>query len=185
MKLEVLHETGVLSVWVSSKPTSLSPNLGCPSKITRRCSKKSHISYVRPESTVSSTSWEGSWLWFRDNQWQVAFKLTLSSFEPHIHGVRNLVYFSFASTNDLSIFFISSISVVSNHQRSHPQERNHWLRCHKRRLRLFQARFRSTLIRGFHQIRRPEHFLLSRKIAGPVDVERGECQPSWMVTFGR
>ncbi|TVY44181.1 Non-canonical non-ribosomal peptide synthetase [Lachnellula subtilissima] len=48
------------------------------------------------------------------NQWQVDFNLTLSSFEPHIHGVRNLVDFSLATPNNASIFFISSVGIVNN-----------------------------------------------------------------------
>lgn len=42
------------------------------------------------------------------------FNLTLSSFEPHIHGVRNLVDFSLATPNNASIFFISSVGIVNN-----------------------------------------------------------------------
>ncbi|KAL3420250.1 L-aminoadipate-semialdehyde dehydrogenase (nonribosomal peptide synthetase) [Phlyctema vagabunda] len=45
------------------------------------------------------------------NQWQVDFNLSLSSFEPHIRGVRNLVDFSIQSENNAKIFFISSVAV--------------------------------------------------------------------------
>lgn len=51
-----------------------------------------------------------------DNQWQVDFNLTLSFFEPHIRGVRNLIDFSLESHNSASIFFISSVGVVNNRQ---------------------------------------------------------------------
>lgn len=46
------------------------------------------------------------------SQWQVDFNLTLSSFEPHVRGVRNLVDFSAQSAKQAPIFFISSISTV-------------------------------------------------------------------------
>ncbi|OBZ65541.1 2-succinylbenzoate--CoA ligase, chloroplastic/peroxisomal [Grifola frondosa] len=50
------------------------------------------------------------------NAWQVDFNLTLSSFEPLIAGVRNLVQFSLDSARSTppSILFISSISVLQN-----------------------------------------------------------------------
>ncbi|RDW77667.1 hypothetical protein BP6252_05720 [Coleophoma cylindrospora] len=45
------------------------------------------------------------------NQWQVDFNLSVSSFEPHIRGVRNFVDFSVQSKHGASIFFISSVAV--------------------------------------------------------------------------
>jgi thioester reductase-like protein len=49
-----------------------------------------------------------------DNQWQVDFNLNLSSFEPHIRGVRHLVDFALESSINPAIFFISSVGVVKN-----------------------------------------------------------------------
>ena len=51
-----------------------------------------------------------------DNQWHVDFNLALPAFEPHIRGVRTLVDFCIDSRYHASIFFISSIGVVSNQQ---------------------------------------------------------------------
>ncbi|EXJ86687.1 hypothetical protein A1O3_03640 [Capronia epimyces CBS 606.96] len=50
------------------------------------------------------------------NQWQVDFNLSLSSFEPHIRGVRHLVDFALHSAHHrkAGIFFVSSIGVVNN-----------------------------------------------------------------------
>ncbi|CAJ2508788.1 Uu.00g138140.m01.CDS01 [Anthostomella pinea] len=47
------------------------------------------------------------------NQWPVNFNWDLSSFEPHIRGVRHLVDFSLKSTHSTSIFFISSIGSIT------------------------------------------------------------------------
>ncbi|OBZ65571.1 Polyketide synthase HetM [Grifola frondosa] len=58
------------------------------------------------------------------NAWQVDFNLTLSSFEPLIAGVRNLVQFSLDSARSTppSILFISSISVLQNQPSSPSSE---------------------------------------------------------------
>jgi acyl-CoA synthetase (AMP-forming)/AMP-acid ligase II len=48
------------------------------------------------------------------NQWQVDFNLALSSFEPQVQGVRNLVDFCIESRKDANIFFVSSVGVVSD-----------------------------------------------------------------------
>ncbi|KAH8881459.1 acetyl-CoA synthetase-like protein [Thozetella sp. PMI_491] len=48
------------------------------------------------------------------NQWQVDFNLNLSSFEPHIRGIRHLVDFALQSAVNPAIFFVSSVGVVKN-----------------------------------------------------------------------
>ncbi|KAL9583722.1 MAG: hypothetical protein Q9203_004958 [Teloschistes exilis] len=48
------------------------------------------------------------------NQWQVDFNLVLSSFEPHIQGVYNLIDFSAQAAREVPIFFVSSISTIQN-----------------------------------------------------------------------
>lgn len=47
-----------------------------------------------------------------DNQWPVNFNWVLSSFEPHIRGVRNLVDFSLSSLHKPFLLFVSSVSAV-------------------------------------------------------------------------
>ncbi|KAI1333833.1 L-aminoadipate-semialdehyde dehydrogenase [Xylariaceae sp. FL0016] len=47
------------------------------------------------------------------NQWPVNFNWDLSSFEPHIRGVRHLIDFSLQSQHQTSIFFISSIGSIT------------------------------------------------------------------------
>ncbi|KAL5341649.1 acetyl-CoA synthetase-like protein [Aspergillus crustosus] len=49
-----------------------------------------------------------------DNQWPVNFNWTISSFEPFICGVRNIILFSHASQLYAFIMFISSISAVGS-----------------------------------------------------------------------
>lgn len=51
------------------------------------------------------------------NQWPVNFNWTLSSFEPYIRGVRNLINFSFSSTHKSFLLFISSVSAVGSWNR--------------------------------------------------------------------
>lgn len=48
------------------------------------------------------------------NAWKVDFNHTLESFEPHIRGVREFVDWSVSSSQHPHIFFVSSISSVSN-----------------------------------------------------------------------
>ena len=48
------------------------------------------------------------------NQWPVNFNMSLSSFEPHILGVRNLVDFSLHSASFAHITFVSSVSTGEN-----------------------------------------------------------------------
>ncbi|KAI0517685.1 hypothetical protein F5B22DRAFT_93766 [Xylaria bambusicola] len=47
------------------------------------------------------------------NQWPVNFNLDLSSFEPHIRGVRHLVDFAKKSRHGSSLFYISSIGSIT------------------------------------------------------------------------
>ena len=47
-----------------------------------------------------------------DNQWPVNFNWALSSFEPYIRGVRNLINFSAASANKSFLLFVSSVAAV-------------------------------------------------------------------------
>ena len=47
-----------------------------------------------------------------DNQWPVNFNWALSSFEPYIRGVRNLIDFSAASVNKSFLLFVSSVAAV-------------------------------------------------------------------------
>ena len=49
-----------------------------------------------------------------DNQWPVNFNWELSSFEPHIRGVRRLVDFVLDSNNTASLVFVSTIGTVSH-----------------------------------------------------------------------
>lgn len=58
-----------------------------------------------------------------DNQWQVDFNLALSSFKPHIAGVRNLINLSANSTLRPTIIFTSSISTLGNWSTKHPNEK--------------------------------------------------------------
>ncbi|KAL8765546.1 MAG: hypothetical protein Q9209_007417 [Squamulea sp. 1 TL-2023] len=46
------------------------------------------------------------------NQWPVNFNWVLSSFEPYVHGVRNLIAFSLTSTHRSFLLFVSSVSAV-------------------------------------------------------------------------
>ena len=46
------------------------------------------------------------------NQWQVDFNLSLSSFEPHVHGVRRLIDFCTESNNNPPILFTSTIATT-------------------------------------------------------------------------
>ncbi|KAL1893341.1 putative secondary metabolism biosynthetic enzyme [Sporothrix stenoceras] len=46
------------------------------------------------------------------NQWPVNFHMQVSSFEPHLRGVRNLVDAAIASPNSPEILFVSSVGVV-------------------------------------------------------------------------
>ncbi|KAI1362368.1 hypothetical protein F5Y08DRAFT_275396 [Xylaria arbuscula] len=47
------------------------------------------------------------------NQWPVNFNLDLSSFEPHIRGVRHLVDFAKKSRHGSSLFYISSVGSIT------------------------------------------------------------------------
>lgn len=47
------------------------------------------------------------------NQWPVNFNLDLSSFEPHIRGVRHLIDFSKKSRHASSLFYISSVGSIT------------------------------------------------------------------------
>lgn len=58
-----------------------------------------------------------------DNQWQVDFNLALSSFKPHIAGVRNLIDLSAKSAIRPSIIFTSSISTLGHWSTKHPNEK--------------------------------------------------------------
>lgn len=49
-------------------------------------------------------------------QWQVDFNLSLSSFEPHVAGVANLIRLSRESPHVVPITFISSVGVAGNWQ---------------------------------------------------------------------
>ena len=54
------------------------------------------------------------------NQWQVDFNLALSSFEPHVQGVRNLIELAASSRNNPPILFTSTVSTVGNWANLHP-----------------------------------------------------------------
>lgn len=53
------------------------------------------------------------------NAWEVNFNLSLDSFEPHVKGVRQFIDFSVHSTYGAGIFFISTISTVTEWPASH------------------------------------------------------------------
>ncbi|KAI4263576.1 MAG: hypothetical protein L6R42_001290, partial [Xanthoria sp. 1 TBL-2021] len=57
------------------------------------------------------------------NQWQVDFNLALSSFKPHIAGVRNLINLSAKSVLHPIIIFTSSVSTLGNWSTKHPNEK--------------------------------------------------------------
>jgi thioester reductase-like protein len=57
-----------------------------------------------------------------DNQWQVDFNISLSSFEPQIAGVAKLIALSSASSTSPPIFFTSSIGTVRFWNDKHPNE---------------------------------------------------------------
>ncbi|KHO00565.1 Male sterility, NAD-binding protein [Metarhizium album ARSEF 1941] len=48
------------------------------------------------------------------NAWPVNFNMSVSSFEPYIRGVRNLVDFSAASSRQVPVVFLSSIGTIAN-----------------------------------------------------------------------
>ncbi|MCJ1242991.1 hypothetical protein MMC30_000187 [Trapelia coarctata] len=54
------------------------------------------------------------------NQWPVDFNLSLSTFEPHIRGVVNLLTLSSASPKRPPILYTSSIATVANWTAKHP-----------------------------------------------------------------
>jgi thioester reductase-like protein len=54
-----------------------------------------------------------------DNQWQVDFNLSLSSFTPHISGTLNLITLSATSSNAPPIIFTSSIGTLGNWNTKH------------------------------------------------------------------
>lgn len=60
------------------------------------------------------------------NAWSVNFNLSLQSFQPHIHGVRNFIDFSTNSAHNASIFFISTIGTAMGwpaaHEGNMPEE---------------------------------------------------------------
>jgi nucleoside-diphosphate-sugar epimerase len=49
-----------------------------------------------------------------DSQWPVNFNWDLSTFEPHIQGVRRLLDFSYASTKKAQLLFLSTTGSVSH-----------------------------------------------------------------------
>ncbi|KAK0507032.1 hypothetical protein JMJ35_010490 [Cladonia borealis] len=53
------------------------------------------------------------------NAWSVNFNLSLQSFQPHIHGVRNFINFSTNSAHNASIFFISTIGTAMEWPTAH------------------------------------------------------------------
>ncbi|KAL8643415.1 MAG: hypothetical protein Q9226_008395, partial [Calogaya cf. arnoldii] len=61
------------------------------------------------------------------NQWPVNFNWVLSSFEPYVRGVRNLVDFSMASSRRCFLLFVSSVSAVGawSGPGFAPEEANH------------------------------------------------------------
>ncbi|KAL3480023.1 L-aminoadipate-semialdehyde dehydrogenase [Aspergillus californicus] len=114
------------------------------------------------------------------NQWPVNFNWTISSFEPFICGVRNLISFSQASTLNAFIMFISSISAVGswNADRPVPEEPVH--------------RFAAAAKTGYGQSKLLSECLLDKAtkvsgvrsaccrvgiVAGPVD-HPGQWKPS-------
>ena len=48
------------------------------------------------------------------NQWQVDFNLAISSFTPHVQGVRNLIDVAAAASKNPSIVFTSTVSTIGN-----------------------------------------------------------------------
>ncbi|PWY95993.1 acetyl-CoA synthetase-like protein [Aspergillus sclerotioniger CBS 115572] len=48
------------------------------------------------------------------NAWPVNFNLTITSFEPHLRGTRNLVDFSAQARKTIPITFVSSVSTIEN-----------------------------------------------------------------------
>jgi thioester reductase-like protein len=56
------------------------------------------------------------------NAWQVDFNLAIESFEPQIRGLRNLLDFSFHSSNKVPVIFTSSISTAIEWMEQHPDD---------------------------------------------------------------
>jgi thioester reductase-like protein len=54
------------------------------------------------------------------NAWQVDFNLAIESFEPQIHGLRNLLDFASHSRNKAPVIFTSSISTAIGWMEQHP-----------------------------------------------------------------
>jgi nucleoside-diphosphate-sugar epimerase len=55
-----------------------------------------------------------------DSQWSVNFNWDFSTFEPHIHGVRRLLDFSYTSPRKAQLLFLSSVATVSHLTSSKP-----------------------------------------------------------------
>jgi thioester reductase-like protein len=56
------------------------------------------------------------------NAWQVDFNLAIESFEPQIRGLRNLLDFSFHSSNKVPVISTSSISTAIEWMEQHPDD---------------------------------------------------------------
>ncbi|KAK2612056.1 hypothetical protein QQS21_001905 [Conoideocrella luteorostrata] len=54
------------------------------------------------------------------NQWPVNYNWDITSFEPHVRGVRNLADFSRESKHNSALLFVSSMATISHIQRDGP-----------------------------------------------------------------
>jgi thioester reductase-like protein len=125
---------------------------------------------------------------FADNQWTVDFNLTLSSFEPHIRGVRNLVDFSVESVKSASIFFISSVGVVNNQRTNAPVPERLISDLSLVEGGYGSSKLVSELILSVANIRSAVPSFVCRvgQIAGPVNVQLGLWNKhEWLPTVSR
>ena len=71
----------------------------------------------KPQFGLNDTDWQtllANTHGFIHNAWTVDFNLTVSSFEPHLAGVRNIAEFCAQSTHGARLLFESSIASVGN-----------------------------------------------------------------------
>ena len=82
-----------------------------------------HTDFSKPQFGLSSSDYHGLTIhtsYIIHNQWQVDFNLALSSFEPHVLGVRRIIDFAADAPKQPPILFTSTVSTVGNWAAVHP-----------------------------------------------------------------
>ena len=123
-----------------------------------------------------------------DNQWPVNFNWSLSSFEPHIAGVRNLVDFTAQSQHNASIFFVSSIATVENNvsNKPVPEAPVTDLSCASMGYGSSKLAAELVLQAAGEQSKIVSSVCRVGQIAGPIGSERGQWNPKeWLPTVKR